>query len=84
MSSHNLGRTLLTLSAVPSHSLAAGGSATERRAHRITTLPDGRVVDETAMADWLIAMDRRNERVTVARLSESDAACQAAARGRRS
>lgn len=35
------------------------------------------------MREWLGAMDRRNERVTVLRLSETDAACQDVAAGRR-
>ena len=55
----------------------------DRRQH-LVTLADGRVVDETAMREWLAQIDRRNERVTVLRLSETDAACQQMAKGRRS
>lgn len=54
------------------------------RRQKLVTLADGRIVDENAMRDYLLQLDRRNERVTVLRLSESDVACQAAAKGRRS
>jgi hypothetical protein len=43
----------------------------DRRQH-LVTLPDGSIVDETAIREWLNAMDRRNERVTVLRLAELD------------
>ena len=58
MTSHSSGRTLLTLSAVSSHTRQADPSLTDRR-QRIVTLPDGRLFDENAMRDYLAAMDCR-------------------------
>lgn len=75
-------KTILTLSAGSELHPQPTPAFTDHRQH-IVTLSDGRVVDEHAMRDWLAAIDRRNERVTVLRLSETDAFCQSIAQGRR-
>jgi hypothetical protein len=58
----------------------------DRRARRVTTLPDGSLWDEDAFRAYLANLDRRTDRATVRRLSASDpeiAAFEATARGSR-
>lgn len=61
--------------------------ARERRHQRVIARPDGRLVDEAALAAWLADIDRRAPgRARVERLSASDpeiAAFEATARGAR-